>query len=205
MAQRVERFAVSVDANGESVELADFAGGEGIVTAIGVEFPSGCAQLVGAQVFYAGVQLVPRTPGEWLRGNGQTRRFELTGFPTGTSWSLFLDSTDLYAHTITFTFELDEVQVGGAGAFDFPPLVLIPFDESLIGAIQQVQLDGSQVSALGGIPLPGGGVSGGGGTTGPDYQAELDALRVAILSASTEQQRLDMQARINQLVAMGYV
>lgn len=209
MAERIEHFSSTVDPNGEGLDFLTFAGGDGTVVAISVHFPSGCADRVGAQVFYAGLQVIPRTAGQYLRGNAEGRRFELAGFPTGSSWSVFLNSTDIYQHTIRFDFEIDELTVSEGGTLDFPPLVLMTLDQELPGIVESIDLTGVPAFAGGGFPTISGGtvtLSGlGGGVTVDGTQAELDSLRLAILSSTSPQQTASMQARIDQLIAEGFV
>jgi hypothetical protein len=203
MAQRVEHFTLTVPANGDVLDFVTFAGGDGTVDAITAHFPSGCVNKVGVQVFYASFQVIPRTAGAFLRGNDQDRRFDLESFPTGSSWALYGVSTDRYQHKIRFDFEMDELLAGQGARLGLPPLVLMPIDESLVGVIQNFDFGEFQMPAGGGLPTLGGGTVGSSPVIGS--QAELDNLRVAIRSASSPQQVADMQARINELVAAGWI
>lgn len=202
MAQRVEHFSVAVDANGETLEYLAFAGGDGTVTAVDVHFPSGCVNRVGAQVFYAQAQVIPRTANEYLRGNDQTRRFELSSFPTGSSWAVFLDSTDLYAHTIRLDFEIDELVAGEGNLLGLPPVVLFNLDETLPGIVERYDLSAFTLPTGSGLPVVPGVAPAPTGASGS--QAELDGLRLALASASSPQMAADIQARIAQLVALGF-
>ncbi len=200
MAQRLEHFNATVAGNAQARQTLAFAGGDGTVVAITVRFPSGCADLVGAQVFYGDLQVIPKTLGAFLRGNAQDHRIDTSDYPTGTGWTTFLRSTDRYPHTLRFDFEVNEVALADPLGGAFPPIVLVPLDVSLTGSL---------LPTLGDLPPIGGGVlpiitPPGGTGSGADLQATLDRLRVSILSAANAEARAGMQQLIDELVALGY-
>jgi hypothetical protein len=162
MSERLEEFAITVAAGSSGLDLVDFAGGDGVVTAVRVYFPSGCAGKVGVQVWQSGVRVVPKTENVYLRANAKELRFETNAYPTGNAWGMFSVSSDLYDHTIRLGFEINEI-AGAEGEFGFPPVVFVPLDVRLLGTLTVPS--GSIAGELSGLSVPPGvgGILGGAG------------------------------------------
>jgi len=126
VAQRIERFEVLAAAGVPFATPTGFVLNfpDAIVTAIAVRIPRGHARLTGIQIFYGGVQIVPKTVGVFLRGSPLYRRYEVDDLPTGTAWSGVYANTDTIAHRFQIDFELDEL-LGGAELY--PELLLLPY------------------------------------------------------------------------------
>jgi hypothetical protein len=151
VAERLEEFAITVAAGSEGLDLVEFAGGDGVVTAIRIHFPSGCANKVGVQVWHSGMRAVPKTAGGYVRANDKELRFETRNYPTGQTWGMFSSSTDIYDHTITLGFEIDELTPADL-EFGWPPVVFVPFDSRLVGMVTTP--DDGLAGELAGLPIP---------------------------------------------------
>ena len=82
---------------------------EGTITRSFIQFPSGCAGLVWAQLWLNGHQLVPWERGEWLRGDDHiipdNSRYPVTGPPRLLTIYGY-NEDELYPHTIQVGVEV---------------------------------------------------------------------------------------------------
>lgn len=93
---------------------------EGTITRSFIQFPSGCAGLVWAQIWLNGHQLIPWERGEWLRGDDHiipdNSRYPVTGPPRVlTIYGYNEDET--YPHTIQVGVEVAAPEA----VFGLPP------------------------------------------------------------------------------------
>lgn len=126
MAQRIEEFPVPAVAGHTPTtpdqQFLDFT--QGIVNAVDIVWPYGCNNLVGIQIWFSDMQVVPITKGSWATGNGRTQRYDLDNFPTGESWLVQVYNTDVLDHTPALYFFVDEL---GSGLDNPPDVILLPF------------------------------------------------------------------------------
>jgi len=83
----------------------------GVIQKVDIEFPAGCAGLVGARILHREFQLWPLTPGEYFVTDNFTitfpARFELNEEPFGLTVEAYNEDT-AYDHTLSFRFAISE-------------------------------------------------------------------------------------------------
>ncbi len=105
---------------------------DGRVRRVEIAFPDGCSGLVGAQLVYAGVAVMPRSRGEFLFGNDRVYSWESGDLPTGSQWGIRAVNSDIYDHMLEVVFYCDELvsratgAAGGLGTSDAGMLPPIP-------------------------------------------------------------------------------
>jgi len=98
----------------------------GTLTRVDVEFPRGCAGLVGARVFLGEQQLYPTNPDEWIRSDGQVVSFPARHDVVTEGTRLILkayNTDDTYEHGPTIrasVLESSEVEIADEFAGTFP-------------------------------------------------------------------------------------
>lgn len=147
MAQHVEKFAVLAPANTPAVSSIATAVTfpPGVITAVDVKIPGGHSRKTGLQLFYGEIQLIPRTSGQYLRGNKVRHRFEFEElFAGGSGWVTDVFNTGQYDHT--FELYLEVIDTADALALLPPVLLLRQSGESF---------DGAPAPGIGPTPIPG--------------------------------------------------
>lgn len=71
-------FSIPKNTGKGSFVIARIKAAKGILHRLRIVFPSGCAGLVGVQLFHGGHPITPTTHGEWIRGDGNP--FDLREF-----------------------------------------------------------------------------------------------------------------------------
>ena len=75
-------------------------------------------------IFYAGTQIIPKRADQWIKGNNETRSFNLDDFPTGDTWGWVGYNNGTKAHSFRVYFHVNEI---GADVTPLPPVVLLPY------------------------------------------------------------------------------
>ena len=102
-------FGFTLPAN-TSIDVPLFGAVEvsrGLIYQTEIQFPPGCAGLVGVKVFDHGHQIYPSNPGAWFVGDAQTIAFPDSYLKLAEPWILVLsgyNSDETYPHTIYFRF-----------------------------------------------------------------------------------------------------
>src|SRR6266487_815742 len=98
MADRVEVFDITIPAaTPKTVPLSvatPFS--DATLTEAEMVFPSGCAGLVGMRLDYGDVQLLPKTAGAFVRGDGEVVKWPIANMPSGAGWVVTAYNTDTY-------------------------------------------------------------------------------------------------------------
>lgn len=90
--------AASVAASA-AVEVAAVMDSSYTVVSCTIVIPDGHAGLTGIALAQGHTIVVPRNPGAFLSGNDEIETFDLTGYPTGAPWTVFVCNNDLQPHT----------------------------------------------------------------------------------------------------------
>lgn len=121
MADRLEWFAVTIPAGttiaAPLVTPCVFNNGE--VTKINVKVPPGPQGNVGFFIGAGGSQYVPRTVGSFIVPDDDYYQWEIANAISSGSWSVTAYNTDIFAHTIQVSFEVNEtppIQSGPSSA-----------------------------------------------------------------------------------------
>lgn len=94
--------------------------------------PAGHSGLTGIGVAYGHNVVLPSNTGAFLSGDDDKLPFDMSSYPDGVSWSVFLCNLDLQSHVWLVIFEGDTLVDPGASA---PPQPITT------GALAQAQAD----------------------------------------------------------------
>lgn len=103
----------------------------GRIKGIDVGFPSGCAGLVGVQVYLRETILAPTDSGEWVHGNGKTWHWELDWPVYGAGNYIGIkvyNEDDTYEHTVSIKIDL-------------LPFTDIPMTDTILSQIQMTMYE----------------------------------------------------------------
>lgn len=81
---------------------------DGVVDAVEIVVPDGCAGLVGFQLVYSGQPVIPRNPAQFIVANGEVIKWPLSNYPAGGRWAVNAYNTDVFNHTIFLRFLVNE-------------------------------------------------------------------------------------------------
>lgn len=68
------------------------------VASVTIVIPNGHAGLTGIALALGHEIVIPRNPGAFQSGDGEVFSHDLTGYPAGSPWTIFLVNLDLQAH-----------------------------------------------------------------------------------------------------------
>jgi len=110
VADRIEQFEIMVPASTAiaTPQTTALSMPDGIVVALEFAVPPGPSGLVGWMLLHSTQQVIPRTPGTYFVMDNDIRHWDLHNFPTGDAWAIQSYNTDVFPHTIRFTFLVDE-------------------------------------------------------------------------------------------------
>lgn len=111
---------------------------KGLIYMIEVEFPAGCSGFTKVQILDGNYQLFPATPGEYMRGDNVTARYDDSYLKFTAPYKLKIitwNEDDTYPHTV-------QIRVGMASSEAFmarfmPSITWDKFAEALAQAQQQ--------------------------------------------------------------------
>lgn len=124
MAQRIQHFNVNAPSNPGVVLATSLPLTAVDVETIDVRFPRGCANLVNVYIWYANQQIIPEEANTALTGDHKTFHFDIADYLTGGAWGSFIVNNDIYAHTIQFTFGVNNIVTPTLETF--PLILLLP-------------------------------------------------------------------------------
>jgi hypothetical protein len=113
MATRVEGPAVTIPAGTSQLAplSAPLSIGESIVRRLDLIVPQGSSGLMGFYLAHSGTQMIPRRNGQYLILDDKFISFDMSGYPTGDKWTLVGYNTDVYDHTVSTIWHVDEIDV----------------------------------------------------------------------------------------------
>ena len=132
MADHVEKFDVLAPSGTPPINsvttAVTFPPGE--IVAIKVKIPGGHLRRTGLRIYYGASQVIPRTVGNWVRGNKVSFDFPFTDpKPGGGGWFTEVFNTGKYAHTFELYLEVNDLLTS---VLSLPPILLLrQFGESL--------------------------------------------------------------------------
>lgn len=120
MADRVEWFTVTIPANTRQTAPVSFplVFNQGTVTEIDVKVPPGPAGNIGFFIAAGGSQYLPRTFGSFIVPDDDYFTWPIANAINSGSWACVAFNTDVVAHTIQVSFQVNEIQASpnlGAG------------------------------------------------------------------------------------------
>lgn len=117
MTDRISPFSLTIPANGSlsSIFFVDCELGDSNVTKIVINFPPGCASLVGIRVEHGGSQVYPSNKGTFFVFDDYTLEIEPSEQGTSGQWHVAGYNLDIYPHTITSYFFYDYVNLKSSG------------------------------------------------------------------------------------------
>lgn len=113
MADRINAKQVTVPAGTAQANAVTtaFTIPAGTVERLEVLVPPGPSGLVGFQVLFAGVQVIPDDPGVFIVSDNERIPWDLHNFPTDGRWSVRAYNTDVYDHTLYFRLLVNELGI----------------------------------------------------------------------------------------------
>lgn len=110
MADRVEHFEVYVAAGTQPGTPFTYpmVFRQGIVREIDVRIPPGPSGEVGFRLMSGGAQYLPRTDGAWIIADDEFIQWPIKDAITSGSFGMSAYNTDIYAHTLYVSFQVDE-------------------------------------------------------------------------------------------------
>jgi len=125
VANRLEVFRVTAAAAAQAVPLLNLGQAHKLVNSVAIDFPDGCAGFVSAQLLYAGGLVIPQAGQDPPKGNEQTFPFAMNYELDGNAWqAVVVNSDPQYAHTVTFTFDVDDLIP--ESTLPLPSILLLP-------------------------------------------------------------------------------
>jgi hypothetical protein len=123
VADRIHVFQPSCAAGATAVASFPFPQGEVVQIEVGI--PKGHCSLTTMNITYGDGQVVPATLGQSIVGDDVTYTYDINTAVTGSQWEAGLFNGDIYAHSWSVTFFVDEI-VGVPGA-DNLPVLIVPY------------------------------------------------------------------------------
>lgn len=86
-----------------------------------ITIPAGHSGLTGIGVAFGHNVVIPANTGAFISGDDDLFRFDLSSYPNGVTWSVFMVNLDLQAHVWQVIFEGDNLPVTSAAQIPAPP------------------------------------------------------------------------------------
>lgn len=93
----------------------------GIPRKLSVVIPAGHSGLTGISAGYGHQPVIPDNRGQFISGDNDVVHLELSNYPAGPQWSVFMFNLDLQPHSWQVRFEFDEI-IGTAVLTDIVPI-----------------------------------------------------------------------------------
>lgn len=127
---QVEVYDVSCPANtgaNNAIEIGQIGDPSSQVSSVIIRIPAGHAGLTGIALAYGHQPVIPRNTGAFLSGDDDTFSFDLTDYPAGVPWSVFVCNLDILSHVWQVTWEMEtaDTTVQPAAAVILPPSVIV--------------------------------------------------------------------------------
>lgn len=81
----------------------------GIPRKLTIVIPAGHAGLTGIAAGYGHQPVIPDNAGSYIQGDDDVVHLELSNYPAGPQWSVFMFNLDPEAHSWQVRFEFDEI------------------------------------------------------------------------------------------------